>query len=827
MSEHGTDAPQDIEEQAGTLVKDPVCGMMVDTVTARHKHRHAGEDYAFCCAGCLDKFVRDPATYLESRDPVCGMKVEMAAAQHASQHNGKEHYFCSSVCKAKFDDNPEKYAEGPPEAEAMPKGTLFTCPMDPEIVQEGPGICPICGMALEPMGVPTGDAGPNLELIDFTKRFWVGLALTVPLLIISMGPMVGLPVREWLGSRTAALIELLLATPVVLWCGRPFFERGWLSIKTGNLNMWTLIAIGVGVAYIFSLVATLLPGIFPPEFRTQDGDVGVYFEAAAVIIILVLLGQILELRARERTGGAIRALLDLAPKTALRLRDDGGDEEVPLDEIALGDQLRVRPGDSVPVDGRVVEGRSSVDESMLTGEPVPVEKGASDQVTGGTLNKAGSFVMEAERVGSETMLAKIVEMVAEAQRSRAPIQRLADVVAGYFVPAVIGVAIVAFIAWSIWGPSPAMAYAIVAAVSVLIIACPCALGLATPMSIMVATGRGAQAGVLIRNAEALEAFASVDTLIVDKTGTLTLGEPRLTDVAGFGGHDEDELLSLAASLERGSEHPLAEAIVRAAEARGVDVAKASSFEALTGRGVSGKVDGCDVALGNVTLMEEISIDPGPLTMDADRLRSEGKTVMFVAIDGDLAGILAVSDPIKETTPEAISALHREGLKVVMVTGDNGRTAKAVASNLGIDEVYADVLPSDKARIVRELQEAGAKVGMAGDGVNDAPALAQADVGIAMGTGADVAIESAGITLVRGDLRGIVRARRLSEATMRNIKQNLFFAFAYNALGVPIAAGALYPMFGLLLSPAIAAAAMSLSSVSVIGNALRLRTARLT
>jgi Cu+-exporting ATPase len=635
-----------------------------------------------------------------------------------------------------------------------------------------------------------------------------------------------LPVKDWLGHRTAPWVELFLATPVVLWSGWPFFQRCWASFVNKSPNMFTLIGIGVGAAYLYSLIATVAPGIFPAAFRGPGGAVDVYFEAAAVIVVLVLLGQLLELGARERTGGAIRALLDLAPKTALRVGADGEDEEVPLDEVLVGDQLRIRPGDSIPVDGVVVEGRSSVDESMLTGESLPVEKTPGDALTGGTLNKTGSFVMEARRVGAETMLSQIVNMVAEAQRSRAPIQKLADVVAGYFVPTVVAVAIIAFIAWSIWGPDPAMAYAFIAAVSVLIIACPCALGLATPMSIMVATGRGAQAGVLIKNAENLERFADVDTLIVDKTGTLTLGAPKLTDVIAFKGSNEETVLKMAASLERGSEHPLAEAIVEGAKERKITTIKPTEFEAVTGMGVKGVISGKEIALGNTKMMRQLSLDPKPYAETADALRTQGKTAMFVAIGGKLAGVVAVADPIKETTPAALDTLRAEGLHIVMVTGDNARTAKAIAEELGIDDVRADVLPDQKARIVKELQSKGAKVAMAGDGVNDAPALAQADVGIAMGTGADVAIESAGITLLKGDLNGIVRARRLSEATMRNIKQNLFFAFAYNALGVPVAAGVLYPVFDLLLSPMIAAAAMSLSSVSVIGNALRLQTVRL-
>ncbi|MHA1165579.1 MAG: heavy metal translocating P-type ATPase [Alphaproteobacteria bacterium] len=791
---------------------DPVCGMTVTIAGARHMSALEGARYYFCHAGCKTKFEADPDKFLKSTDPVCGMSVTIDGAKHTLTHVGKPYYFCCAGCKTKFEGDPQKYLEPQPEPEPAPPGTIYTCPMDPEIVQEGPGTCPICGMALEPMGIPTGDEGPNPELIDFTRRFWIGVALTIPLLIIAMGPLLGLPVKDWIGHRTAPWVELILATPVVLWCGWPFFQRCWASFVNKSPNMFTLIGIGVGAAYLYSLVATIAPDIFPQAFRGEGGAVGVYFEAAAVIVVLVLLGQLLELRARERTGGAIRALLDLAPKTALRVSADGEDKEVPLDEVLAGDLLRIRPGDSIPVDGVVSEGRSSVDESMLTGEAVPVEKTPGDTVTGGTLNKTGSFVMEAKRVGAETMLSQIVNMVAEAQRSRAPIQKLADVVAGYFVPAVVAVAAIAFIAWSIWGPDPAMAYAFIAAVSVLIIACPCALGLATPMSIMVATGRGAQAGVLIKNAENLERFADVDTLIVDKTGTLTLGEPKLTDVIAFKGSNESSVLKMAASLERGSEHPLAEAIVAGAKDRKIPIAKSTKFEAVTGMGVKGVVAGKKVALGNARMMRDIGLDPKTRADTADALRAQGKTAMFVAIGGKLAGIVAVADPVKETTPSALKALRAEGLHIVMVTGDNARTAKAIAATLGIDDVRADVLPDQKARIVKDLQGRGAKVAMAGDGVNDAPALAQADVGIAMGTGADVAIESAGITLLRGDLNGIARARRLSEATMRNIKQNLFFAFAYNAVGVPIAAGILYPVFGLLLSPMIAAAAMSLSSV---------------
>ena len=703
-------------------------------------------------------------------------------------------------------------------------GTVYICPMHPEVRNPGPGSCPICGMGLEAdTSTGTGDEGPNLELIDFTRRFWVGAVLTVPLLILAMSPYVGLgAIREFFGERTTLWIELLLGTPVILWSGWPFFERGYHSFRTMNLNMFSLIGMGTGAAYIFSIIAVIMPEIFPDGFRDAEGHVGVYFEAAAVIVTLVLLGQVMELRARERTGSAIKALLDMAAKTARVIREDGSEEEIPLEDVQVGDKLRVRPGDKVPVDGVVLEGRSSIDESMISGEPVPVEKVEGDNVTGATINGTGSLIIEATRVGSDTMLSQIVEMVANAQRSRAPIQKYADMVAGYFVPVVILVAIASFISWAIWGPSPALSYGLVSAVAVLIIACPCALGLATPMSIMTATGRGAQAGVLIKNAEALERFEKVDTLIVDKTGTLTEGKPKLVAVLPEEGHDEAEVLRLAASLERGSEHPLAEAIVNGAEERGVDMADATDFEAVTGKGVKGVVDGRAVALGNAKLISDMGLDGGKLSETANARRDEGETVMFVVLDNAIAGLVSVADPVKETTPAALKELHRLGFRIIMATGDNERTAKAVAAKLGIDEIRADVLPEDKARIIRELQEQGFKVAMAGDGVNDAPALAQADVGIAMGTGADVAIESAGFTLIKGNLDGIVRARRLVRATMRNIRQNLFFALVYNASGVPVAAGLLFPFFGILISPMFAAFAMSASSFSVVLNALRLR-----
>jgi Cu+-exporting ATPase len=809
-----------------TVIRDPVCGMTVDPHAGKPTGEHAGRTFHFCSAGCKTKFEAEPEAYLTATDPVCGMKVDRATAEHFLRHEGHKHYFCSAGCKAKFEADPHKYEGSRPAEKPMPKGTLYTCPMHPEIIRDKPGSCPICGMALEPMGVPTGDEGPNPELVDFVRRFWISAALSIPLLVLTMGPMLGLPVREWIGERAAVWVELVLASPVVLWAAIPFFHRGWESIVNRSPNMWTLISIGVGTAYLYSLVATLFPEIFPHQFRGHGGTVPVYFEAASVIVALVFLGQVLELKARERTGSAIRALLDLAPKTARRIAADGTETDVPLDQVHAGDRLRLRPGDSVPVDGTVLEGRSSVDEAMITGEPVPVEKAEGDPLIGGTINKNGSLVMKAEKVGSETMLANIVEMVAKAQRSRAPIQGLADRVSAWFVPAVVLVAIVAFIVWSLFGPEPSMVYAIVAAVSVLIIACPCALGLATPMSIMTATGRGAHAGVLVKSAEALERFAGVDTLIVDKTGTLTEGRPKLTDLAAAEGFAEDEVLALAAALEKASEHPLAEAIVQGAQDRGITIAEAKDFESVTGKGVSGRMNDRNVAIGNEALMADLGIDITALGRQTSDLRAEGKTVMFLATDRKLAGIVAVADPIKATTAEAIRALHGRGLKIIMATGDNERTARTVAAKLGIDEVRAGVLPEGKKLLIDELHAGGAKVAMAGDGVNDAPALAAADVGIAMGTGADVAMESAGITLVKGDLNGIVRARTLAEATLRNIRQNLFLAFVYNALGVPVAAGILYPVFGTLLSPMIAAAAMSLSSVSVIGNALRLRSIKL-
>ncbi len=707
-------------------------------------------------------------------------------------------------------------------------GPVYTCPMHPQVRQPGPGSCPICGMALErETPVAAADEEPNPELTDFTRRFWIGAILTVPVLLLAMGPMVGLGApRNALGEGAAQWAELALATPVVLWCGWPFLVRGWQSFRSWNLNMFSLIAMGVTASWLFSVAAVLAPGIFPAGFRDMAGNVPVYFEAASVIVVLVLLGQVMELRAREGTGRAIRALLDLAARHALVIRADGTEAEVPLEEVAVGDRLRVRPGEKVPVDGTVVEGHSSVDESMITGEPVPVEKAVGDPVIGATINGTGSLVITAARVGADTLLSQIVAMVAKAQRSRAPIQKYADSVAGWFVPAVIGVAALAFAGWALLGPPPSLSYALIAAVSVLIIACPCALGLATPMSIMTATGRGAQAGVLIRDAEALERFETIDTLVVDKTGTLTEGRPHLTATLATGELGEDGLLRLAASLERGSEHPLAAAIVEGALERGLDLAPATDFAAVTGKGVTGTVADRSVGLGNAALMQQLGIDSAVLAEAVSARRDNGETVMFVSVDGALAGFVAVADPVKPGTPDALDRLHALGLRIIMATGDNARTAKAIAARLGIDDIRADVLPEDKAALVEELQRQGCKVAMAGDGVNDAPALAQADVGIAMGTGADVAIESAGITLVKGELDGIVRARRLTRATMRNIRQNLFFALVYNALGVPVAAGALYPFFGMLISPMFAALAMSASSISVVTNALRLRRAEI-
>jgi Cu+-exporting ATPase len=752
------------------------------------------------------------------------MTVDPATAAHRAVHDGQHYFFCSAGCRTKFIADPDRYLGETRQPAPVIPGAIYTCPMHPEVRQEGPGSCPICGMALEPETV-TAEAPVNHELIDFTRRLWVAAVLTLPVFALEMGGhLTGLAMR--ISGQTSNWIQFALATPVVLWAGWPFFQRGWASLRNRSLNMFTLIAIGVGAAWIYSVVAVLAPALFPAAVRRMDGSAPVYFEAAAIITVLVLVGQILELRAREQTSGAIRALLDLAPKTARRLRDDGGDEDVTLDMVAVGDRLRVRPGEKVAVDGEILDGRVTIDESLVTGESMPVTKDVGDKVVAGSLNKTGSFVMRADKVGADTLLAQIVQMVAQAQRSRAPIQRLADKVSGWFVPAVIAIAVLAAVVWGLIGPEPRLSYALVAAVSVLIIACPCALGLATPISIMVGVGRGAHAGVLIKNAEALERFEKVDTLVLDKTGTLTEGRPSVTAIRPAAGFDETELLRLSASLERASEHPLADAVVRAATDRKLALSEASEFDSPVGRGVTGVVDGRRVALGNGRYLGEIGVDVAALEAEAEALRQDGATAIFVAVDGAAAGVLGIADPVKATTAGAIRDLKAAGLRLVMMTGDNRTTAEAVARRLGIDDVQAEVLPQDKAAVVERLRAEGRIVAMAGDGVNDAPALAAADVGVAMGAGSDVAIESAGVTLLGGDLQGIVRARKLSKAVMSNIRQNLVFAFGYNALGIPVAAGLLYPVFGLLLSPALAALAMALSSVSVIGNALRLRAVRL-
>ena len=803
----------------------------------------------------------------EQRDPVCGMKVDPSEAAASIEHHGATVYFCSESCAAKFRAAPEKYVQAKPgaapshptaktepqeeytcpmhpevkqtgpgscpkcgmalepaAAPAPTKRSEYTCPMHPQIVRDGPGSCPICGMALEPREVTAEDSNP--ELADMTRRLWISVALAVPMLALMVSAFLpSMPMQHLFSARAWGWIEFALATPAVLWCALPFFVRGWQSIVHRSLNMFTLISLGTGSAYLYSVFATVVPQIFPASFRGGGGQIDVYFEPAAVIVALVLLGQVLELRARSQTSGAIRALLGLAPKTAKRLDDKGGEADVPLDQVQVGDRLRVRPGEKVPVDGTVLEGHSSIDESMISGEPIPVEKDKGAKVTAGAVNGTGGFLMRAERVGADTLLSQIVKMVSEAQRSRAPIQRLADRVSSYFVPAVIVAAIVTFAVWFFVGPQPRFAHALVNAVAVLIVACPCALGLATPMAIMVGTGRGARAGILIRNAEALETFGKVDTLIIDKTGTLTEGKPTLSSVIPQPGFEESGLLQLVASLERSSEHPLAAAIVKGAEAKKLALTDVVGFNSTTGKGVKGTVSGKQVAVGNTELFHDLSVDPAPLLDQAETLRKEGQTVMLVAVDGKAAGIVGVADPIKESTPDAIRELRAAGLKIIMVTGDNVTTAKAVADKLGI-EFYADVLPQKKAEVVKDCQQKGSVVAMAGDGVNDAPALAQADIGIAMGTGTDVAMEAGGITLLKGDLRGILRARHLSKSTMRNIRENLFFAFVYNAVAVPLAAGVLFPDFGLLLNPMIAAAAMSFSSVSVIANALRLRTTKL-
>lgn len=867
---------------------DPVCGMEVVGDQGYHAD-HGGETYHFCSEHCLQKFKVDPTQYvhIETRsDPVCGMAVTEASTHH-TEHEGERHYFCSEGCLNKFTASPDQYlllkSKGEKESspsdptirsrscddnhhdlhaitssQAVDDSAIYTCPMHPEVEQQGPGSCPKCGMALEPKDASlsttkteyTCPMHPEIiqdhpgncpkcgmtleartveaeedtgELDDMTHRLWVSALLAIPVFFSAMGAefwpetinsLISPVARQW--------AELALSAPVVWWGGWVFFQRGWQSIITRHLNMFTLISIGVGIAWIYSLIAVLAPGIFPPAVLSEAGVVPVYFEAAAVITALVLLGQVMELRARSQTNAAIKLLLGLAPKTARIVREDGTEEDIPLEHVQRGDHLRIRPGEKVPVDGEVIDGESNVDESMVTGEPIPVAKIAGEKLIGATVNGTGGLLMRADKVGADTLLAQIVKMVAEAQRSRAPIQKLVDIVAGYFVPTVVVIAIITFIVWSLWGPEPAIAYAVINAVAVLIIACPCALGLATPMSIMVGTGKGAMMGVLIKNAEALEVMQKVDTLVVDKTGTLTEGKPKLVSVIASEGFQENDNLRLAASLERASEHPLAEAIVQGAEERGVKLTQPDNFQSVTGMGVTGTVDGRKVALGNFKLLESLGIDAGHLPQQADHQRAEGQTVMLLAVDGKAAGLIGVADPIKATTPEAIRDLHSEGIRVVMLTGDSRKTAEAVAAKLDIDQVQAEVLPEQKAEVVKQLQAEGRIVAMAGDGINDAPALAQAHVGIAMGTGTDVAMESAGVTLVKGDLRGIVRARRLSRATMRNIRQNLFFAFVYNAAGVPIAAGVLYPAFGLLLSPMIAAAAMSFSSVSVITNALRLR-----
>jgi Cu+-exporting ATPase len=847
-------------DKASALATDPVCGMAVDAATSKHRSVHAGQTFHFCCGGCKTRFDAEPARYLAAaksalpmaapagpahvpehghdhahaalargqgeKDPVCGMTVDPLTTPHHAGHDGHAYHFCSARCRDKFVADPAAYSGERKPAPAAPAGTIYTCPMHPQIQQVGPGHCPICGMALEPM-LPTLDTDDGGELASMTRRFWWLVVLTVPALLVAMGPHLfgwHLP-APWDG--VAVWIEAVLSSVVVLWGGAPFFVRGWRSLKPWHPNMYTLIALGTGVAWLYSAVAFLLPDIFPAGFRDAHGRVAVYFESAAVIVTLVTLGDFLELRARRRTGAALKALLGLAPKTARRIAADGSESDVPLEQVQAGDVLRVRPGEKVPVDGVVIDGESHVDESMLTGEPMPVVKTKGEPITGGTVNQDGALTMRAQKVGGETMLAQIVALVAAAQRSRAPLQRVADKVAAWFVPAVVVVAALAFAVWALVGPEPRLTHALIAAVSVLIIACPCALGLATPISIMVASGRGAQHGVLFKHAGAIESMRDIDTLVVDKTGTLTEGKPALAELVVLGGQTRERLLALAAALERPSEHPLARAIVTAAAAEGVPALAATEFRSLTGRGVSATVDGSAVALGNAKLLAESHVAIGAdADARAEQLRGQGATVMFLSVDGALAALLAVADRIKADTPAAIKALHGAGLRIVMLTGDNATTAQSVARTLGIDEVHADVSPADKAAAVNALRAEGRRVAMAGDGINDAPALAAADIGIAMGSGTDVAMESAQVTLVKGELGAIVRARKLSQATVRNIHQNLFFAFIYNAVGVPLAAGVLYPWFGITLSPMIAALAMSLSSVSVVSNALRLRTAAL-
>lgn len=867
-------------------VRDPVCNMTIDKEEAVTKSTYKGATYYFCSEHCKESFDKNPEEFIgrESvyvqeeepqketfKDPVCGMTVDPESKDLRYEYKGKTYFFCCEHCLNMFRKDPERYIseefphkmktilslkktdekcdvytcpmdpevrkEGPgscpkcgmalePAVPSIPIKTEWICPMHPEVVQDTPGSCPLCGMALEPRKAMIEEA-ENPELIDMTRRFKISVMMTIPVVFIAMQHIIpGFSLEQWIKPNVLRLLEFLLATPVVLWGGLPFFIRGWQSIVNRSPNMFTLIGLGVAVAYVYSSVATFLPGIFPESFRHEGGAVGVYFEAAAVIVTLVLLGQVLELKARGQTGAAIRALLGLAPKTARCIKDDGTEEDIQLDLVRPGDRLRVRPGEKIPVDGTVTEGTSSVDESMITGEPIPVQKSSGARLIGATVNGTGTLVMKAERVGAETLLSQIVQMVAKAQRSRAPIQKLVDIVAAYFVQIVVSVAVITFLVWAFWGPEPRFAYALINAVAVLIIACPCALGLATPMSIMVATGKGATSGVLFKNAEAIEVMKKVNTLVIDKTGTLTAGKPVLTEVVALLGWDEEKVISYAASIERGSEHPLAAAVVTEAEERKVNFIDIKDFQSITGKGVTGKVNGQEVALGNLKLVSDLGIHLGDFSERTQRMQSEGQTVMFVVVDRKIVGLLGVADPIKVTTPEAVEQLNRDGVSVVMLTGDNQTTAKAVAQKLRIEKIIAEVLPDQKAQEVKHLQEEGRIVAMAGDGINDAPALAQAHVGIAMGTGTDVAMESAGVTLVKGDLRGVVRARQLSKLTMRNIKQNLFWAFAYNSIGVPIAAGVLYPFFGILLSPMIAAAAMSFSSVSVIGNALRLKRVNL-
>ncbi|MFZ8950246.1 MAG: heavy metal translocating P-type ATPase [Alphaproteobacteria bacterium] len=807
-----------------SIERDPVCGMTVDPKTAKHTHIHSGEEYNFCASRCREKFMEAPEDFIEAQDLVCGMTVSRKTSEHMAKHDGARFYFCSSNCLDKFETNPDNYLDGNQTTVTAPPGTIYTCPMHPEVETIGPSDCPLCGMALEPMGLPDPNAGPNPEFIDFRRRFILGAVLTIPLFMISMGSMIGLPLNSWLNADIVPWVELTLATPVILWCGWPFLLRGGRSFISMNLNMFSLIGIGVAAAYAFSVFAVIAPGLFPAGFKSPTGHVGVYFESAAVIVELVLLGQLLELGARDRTGSAIRALMGLTPQTANLIDTDGTEKEIPLDKVKVGDQLRVKPGGMVPVDGVVFDGWSSVNESMLTGEPIPVERTSGDIVRAGTINGSGTFLMNAQRVGLETVLSQIITLTVAAQRSRAPIQKVADAVAGIFVPIVILVSIISFLAWANWGPEPRLSYALVSALAVLIIACPCAIGLATPMSIMTATGRGAQSGVLVKDAEALERFSNIDTLVVDKTGTLTEGKPVVTNIYPANGFNLKDIIFFAASLENQSEHPLAAAITARAKEQNLQLSNPQDFTALPGRGVIGRVEGSRVVLGTKSFLSAEGI---PFSESlANNYQNSVHSEVMVAVDGKLAGIIAISDPIKASTPRAIRELQTLGIRVVMATGDNINAATSIARRLGIDEVHAELLPEGKIQLVSELKTHGLRVAMAGDGINDAPALASADVGIAMGTGVDVAIESASITLAEGDLMGVVRARNLAIGTMANIRQNLFFALFYNAAGVPIAAGILYPFFGIMLSPMLAAAAMSLSSVCVITNALRLRKIRL-